>query len=111
MSLEALYTRFVLVVPYLDESVVRTGYDVRFVPSIVVVDTINSLLMSLECKVGASRSELPYLHCSIEGRRCESIVILRVYYDLHYVVCVAFKDLLARPVAVPVPQLDGHIVT
>ena len=56
MAFETLHAGFVLVVPYLDESVVRARYDVRFVPSVVVVDTIDSLLMSLECEVGASRS-------------------------------------------------------
>ena len=103
MALEALYTGFVLVVPYLDKSVISTGYDVRLVPTMVVVDTVDSLLVSLECEVGTSRSELPYLHCSVKGSRSEGIVIFRVDYDLHHVMCVAFKDLLARPVAVPVP--------
>ena len=50
------------------------------------------------------------LDSAIEGRTGECVVVFGVDDDLHDVVRVALEHLRARPLLLPVPQLDQHVV-
>lgn len=50
-----------------------------------------------------SKGLYTYFDGGIETGAGECVVVFRVDYDLHDVVCVTLEHLLARPVALPVP--------
>ena len=52
----------------------------------------------------------PHLQGSVERGRGEGVVVLGIEGDLHDVVSVAFENLSATPLFIPIPQFDGHIV-
>ncbi len=111
VALQRLHTSLVLVVPDLDSSIVRTRDKVRLVATVVVVDTVDALLVAFEREVGMIRAQLPHFDGLVERGAREGVVIFRVDHDLHDVVSVALEDLLAGPLVIPVPELDGHVVT
>ena len=111
VAVERLHARLVLVVPDLDESVVGARDQVGLVAAVVVVDAVDALVVALEREVGRRGAELPHLDGLVERGRGERVVVLGVEDDLHDVVRVALEDLLARPLVLPVPELDGHVVT
>ena len=49
---QRLNAGLVLVVPDLDESVISPGHDVGLVPSVVIVDAVDALLVALQGEVG-----------------------------------------------------------
>jgi hypothetical protein len=53
---------------------------------------------------------LSYLNSAIKWCTGESVIVLGVYNNLHHIVRVAFEHLLTRPLFVPVPQLDQHVI-
>ena len=63
MAFKGLDARLVLIIPDFNESVIGTTHQVRFVAAVVVVDTIHTLFMSVQCEVGRVRPKLPNLYC------------------------------------------------
>ena len=110
MPFQGLDTGFILVIPYLNKTIVCSRDKIRFISSVIVINTVNSLLVSLEGKVRSSRTQLPDLHSLIQGGGGEGVVILRVDPHLHHVVGVSLKHLLAQPSLLPVPQFYQHVV-
>ena len=43
--------------------VVGSGDEVRFISSLEIVDTVDSLLVTLQSEVGSGRPQLPHLVC------------------------------------------------
>ena len=82
MSVQRLDACFVLVVPNLDESIVSTGDQVRFVSARVVVDAVDSFLVTFEREVRLVGAELPHFESPIERGRAERIRVFSVEYDL-----------------------------
>ena len=53
----------------------------------------------------------PDLDAPIQTSRGESVGILGVELDHHDIVRVPLEELSAFKIAIPIPQLDGHVVT
>lgn len=51
-----------------------------------------------------------YLNRPVQGRTGKLVVILGVDYNLHDIVSVTLKHLAARPLLLPVPQFDQHVI-
>ena len=110
MALQCLDAGLVLIVPDLHHPVVCPRDEVGLVTSHVIVDTVNSLLVSLQCEVRLGRSQLPHLHRPVQGGGGEGVVVLGVDPHLHNVMGVSLKHLLAEPALLPVPELDQHVI-
>ena len=110
VALQYLDAGLVLVVPDAHLPIVGAGNQIGLVPAVVVVHTVDALLVAFQGEVGRGGAQLPHLDGLVEGGGGEGVVVLGVDADLHDVVGVALKDLLADPGLVPVPQLDLHVV-
>ena len=66
--------------------------------------------MALEGVVAHARVEAPNLDGAVQGRAGKGVGVLGVDRNLHHVVVVPLEDLDVLPAAVPVPQLDEHVV-
>lgn len=67
--------------------------------------------MAFQGEVWRVGREAPHFDRAIQGARRKSVGVLRIELHHHHIVCMTFKDLIARPCAVranfvPVPQLD-----
>lgn len=111
MSIESLNASFVLIIPDLHQAIVGSGDQVRLVTAVIIVDAIDSFLVTLKREVRCVGSELPDFHCSIQRCTSKCVVVLRVEHNLHDVVRMSFEDALACPHLVPVPQLNQHVIT
>ena len=60
--------------------------------------------------MGAGLADGPHLDGPIEACRRERVGVLGVKNNLHDVVAVSLEHLRARPLLVPVPDLDEHVV-
>lgn len=96
----------------------------------VIVNAVHTLVMALQGEIGIVGTQLPYLFrgnkikapknlvgilskyldSSVQGSTGKGVVVLWVDDNLHDIVSVALKDLLACPVLIPVPQFDGHVI-
>mmetsp|Transcript_27735 Transcript_27735/g.85073 ORF Transcript_27735/g.85073 Transcript_27735/m.85073 type:complete len:243 (-) Transcript_27735:79-807(-) len=107
VALERVEAGFGGAVPDFDEEVVGPGHEVR--PGRVVGDAVDTLVVSLERELRSLAADAPDLDALIQGRRRER-VLRTVEGGHHDVVVVALEGADARPVAVPVPELDGLVV-
>lgn len=93
VTVQGVDTRLRLVIPDLDESVVGTGHEVRFVASGIVVDAIDALVVALHREIRRSRAEIPNFDCLIQTGRRKCVVVLRVDDELHHVMTVTLEHL------------------
>ena len=110
VAIQSLNARFRLVVPHFDQSVVCTGDEVGSITPSVVIDGVDPPFVSLQGEIGNRGAQRPHLDGAIQRGGCKCVGVLWVEHHLHYVVAVPFKDLGARPPAIPIPQLDQHVV-
>ena len=61
MALEGLDTSFVLVIPDLNLSIVGTADQVGLVSTVIVVDAVDALLVSVKSEIRGVWSQLPHL--------------------------------------------------
>mmetsp|Transcript_10932 Transcript_10932/g.24839 ORF Transcript_10932/g.24839 Transcript_10932/m.24839 type:complete len:201 (-) Transcript_10932:33-635(-) len=68
--------------------------------------------MSIQGEMGCvvATHNAPNLDGTIQRTGCEDVSILRIPAAHHHIVCMALKDIAVRPILVPIPQLDGHVV-
>lgn len=99
-----------LIIPNLDGPIVRPRQNIGLVPGGIIVHTIHSPLVTFERVMRHMRAQSPDLDGAIEGSGRKGIGVFGVEFDLHDVMRVAFKELGAVKVAVPVPQFNGHVV-
>mmetsp|Transcript_12328 Transcript_12328/g.40502 ORF Transcript_12328/g.40502 Transcript_12328/m.40502 type:complete len:453 (+) Transcript_12328:1401-2759(+) len=110
VALQRLHARLGLVVPNLDELVIRARDEVRSVATHVVIHTVHPLVVPFESKVGNLLSKAPHLDGPVQRGGREGVGVLRVERHLHDVVRVTLENLRAGPLLVPIPQLDEHVV-
>lgn len=75
--------------------------------------------MALQSEVGRVRAQAPHFDSPILGGRSKSIRVFGIKYDFHDIVRMSFENLMlliieylyAFPIFLPVPQLNGHVVT
>jgi len=61
--------------------------------------------------MGEGTPQSPNLNTAIERRRREGVRILGVELDHHDVVGMSLEELGAVESTIPIPALDGHIIT
>ena len=67
--------------------------------------------MTFQSVVRRVRSQSPDFDGAIQTGTGKGVGILGIKLDLHDVMCVSFEHLRAIKTAIPVPQLDRHIIT
>ena len=69
-----------------------------------------TFFMSFQCEVRTLWAELPHFDGVVQRGTRKLVVIFRVYYNLHHIMCVSFKDLWTIPFFLPIPQFYKHVV-
>mmetsp|Transcript_46336 Transcript_46336/g.148398 ORF Transcript_46336/g.148398 Transcript_46336/m.148398 type:complete len:371 (-) Transcript_46336:1547-2659(-) len=110
VALEGLHALLGLVVPDLDQLVVRARDEVGLVAAREVVDAVHPLLVPLQGEVGDGLPDTPHLDGAVQGCRGEGVGVLGVEAHLHDVVGVPLEHLGALPILAPVPELDEHVI-
>mmetsp|Transcript_25323 Transcript_25323/g.58325 ORF Transcript_25323/g.58325 Transcript_25323/m.58325 type:complete len:300 (+) Transcript_25323:3255-4154(+) len=110
MAFESLHTGAGLVIPDLRRPVICSCDEERLVASGEVVNTVDTLFVPFESEIRLSRADVPHLNGAVERGTSKCVGILRVEYHLHHIMRMPFESHSARPVLVPIPHLDVHIV-
>ena len=110
VTFKRLHTRLGLIVPNLDQFIVRARDEVWTIASSEILHAIDAFLVPLKREVWGRLTDRPHLDGSVQRRRGKSVRVLRVESSLHDIVRMSLEHLCARPTLVPIPQLDEHVI-
>mmetsp|Transcript_24115 Transcript_24115/g.50481 ORF Transcript_24115/g.50481 Transcript_24115/m.50481 type:complete len:234 (-) Transcript_24115:91-792(-) len=111
VSVQRVHDRFRLVIPNLDGAIIGTREDVRLVPTWVIIDAVYPPFVSLQRVMRQWTSQPPNLDAPIKTRRRKGVGIFGIELDHHNVVRMPLEQLGTIKPAIPIPALDGHIIT
>mmetsp|Transcript_23077 Transcript_23077/g.35642 ORF Transcript_23077/g.35642 Transcript_23077/m.35642 type:complete len:215 (+) Transcript_23077:2412-3056(+) len=111
MPIEGVDDTLGLIIPNLDSAIVCPGQDVGLITTGVVINTVDTALMSLKGVVWHRTAKSPNFDAPIKTGRGKGVSILGVEANHHDVVGMPFEELCVFKTTIPVPKLDGHIVT
>lgn len=111
MSIEGVHDTLGLIIPNLDSAIVCPRQDVGLITTGIVINAVNTTLMSLKGVVWHRTPKSPNFDAPIQTGRGEGVRILGVEANHHDVVGMSLEELCAVKIAIPIPKLDGHIVT
>lgn len=110
MTFQGMNTLLSLIIPNFNRPVITSRYDIRFI-TLVIINTINSVSMTSQCKIRlVSSRKTPNFNRSIQRTTAKGICFSRIDGAHHYIINVIIKSLNKSKSFFKVPNFDRRII-
>jgi hypothetical protein len=90
--------------------VIGTRHHIRLVATMIVINIVYTLLVSLQGEIWYRGTKRPDLNGAIKTSGCKCVGILWIKSNVHDEMCVTLKYLSHLPAFLPIPKANSHVV-